>query len=478
MERPNLTFKIKAEPSDDEFFDAPDSFEDSSDNVFTTLANSNLLHDLSPVSKFYSSEVNFSKLANPDTSFASSPILCTSSSPLQRNRILNTITRPWSTKVLRKNNKDFYEFSTLSLVQELPISQKSSCLLIFSPDGRFLSIAGDDPVITLYEICRQRFSEEQYLLYDANPLAFIAHTGTITDISWSFSSLFFLSSSVDGMVYKWSIAQNTPVATYKHNIEIVCVGTHPKTEDIFFSGTRDNRICIWNSNNSQVEADTAIEGEITAGQFSPAGILVIGVAQGFCFVITYNFFSRCLETTSKISCRNKRGLKSSGRPITGICFVSDELFLVSSNDSRVRLLSMDKFEIKQKYKGLTNERSKIYATAGVPSMHVIAGSENGNVYIWNLYSKYVPKLNPFFTKKKRYKNSSYEFFSVDDTKGLSYAVFAPEKIINDVQRRCSAAQESFIVNNIILVAKRGRLLIFYNKTPINKRFNKLHKSFA
>ena len=56
-------------------------------------------------------------------------------------------------------------------------------------------------------------------------------------------------------------------------------------------------------------------------------------------------------------------------------------------------------------------------------MHVISGSENGNVYIWNLYSKYVPKLNPFFTKKKRFKNSSYEFFSVDDSKGLLICYF-------------------------------------------------------
>ena len=63
-------------------------------------------------------------------------------------------------------------------------------------------------------------------------------------------------------------------------------------------------------------------------------------------------------------------------------------------------------------------------------------------------------------------------------KDCSYAILAPDKVVSDVQRRCSVAQENFIVNNIILVAKQGRLLIFYNKTPINKRFNKLNKSFA
>ena len=477
MESKNKAQMIKVEQSDDEFFDVPESFEDSSDRVFRTFTNSKLIHDLSPVSKFYSSDANFTKLGKLDSSFASS-IPGVSTASIQKNKIVNTNKRPWKTKALRKKNKDFFEFSSLSLVQELPIAQKSTCFIIFSPDGRFLSIAGDEPVITLYEICRQTFPDEQYLLYDDSPLTFQAHTSVLTDISWSFSSLSFLSSSLDGMVHKWSIAQNTPVATYKHTMEVICIGTHPKTEDIFFSGTRDNRVRIWNSNNSNVDADTVIEGEITAGQFSPTGLLVVGVTQGFCFVLTYNFFSRALETVAKISCKNTRGPKSRGRPVTGISFVADDMFLVSSNDSRIRLFSTEKFEIKQKYKGLTNERSKIYATVGLNSMHVISGSENGNVYIWNLYSKYVPKLNPFFTKKKRYKNSSYEFFSVDDSKGCSYAILAPDKVVSDVQRRCSVAQENFIVNNIILVAKQGRLLIFYNKTPINKRFNKLNKSFA
>lgn len=475
MEAENAIHKLINDQSDEEFFDAHESFEDSTDRPFRTFTSPN--KDASPVSKFFSSDPH-GKFSSINKALPISEFSTEFYNSNQKNQIRNTTTRPWKLKSLKKKNKEFVEFSNLALVQELKIPQITNCLIDFSPDGRYLSIAGDDPVITIYEISRQKYPDEQYLIFDEGYLSFTAHTCAVTSLSWSFSSLFFLSSSFDGMVYKWNIGQSIPIATYKHTVEVVCIGIHPNSEDIFFSGGKDNRIRIWNSNSANVHSDLAVEGEIACGKFSPTGLLVIGLAHGFCLIITYNCFGRLLNIIQSIDCRNSRGPKSAGRKITGVDFVSESLFLVSTNDSRIRLFDTEKYEIKQKYKGLKNEHGKVFATVGLKSMHVISGSENGNVYIWNLFSKTVPKLNPLFTKKQRYKNSSYEFFSVDGAKAYSYARLAPEKIVDDVQRRCNAAQENYIVNNIIIVAKKGFLLVFYNKAPTNKRFNKMNKSFA
>jgi WD40 repeat protein len=449
METLSKKFEIRKDESDEEFFDAYENFEDIEPNAETFRTHS-FNRDFSPNFKFSTTNPN---IIQKDFFTEQSTF----------KTIKNKNTRTWKPKDLKKKNKDYFEFSNLSLVQELNILQKETCIFNFSPDGRFITIAGEDPVICLYEICRQKFVDEQYLLYDEAFENYVGHTSGVTSLSWSQSSLFFLSSAQDGMIYKWSIGQKNPIAAFKHSLEVVCVSLHPQNQDIFLSGCKDHRLRIWNISSALIDSELHLEEFITAAEFSPRGLIVVGLANGYCLVLTYNVFSRSLEILNKISCRNKRGLKSSGRKITGVDFVSDEAFLVTSNDSRIRLFDTEKFEIKQKYKGLKNEVSKIVATIGKASMHVISGSENGNIYIWNLYSKLIPKLNPVFTHKKKYKNSSYEYFKIDSSKGCSYARLAPEKVLQDVQRRYNASKKNVLVNNIIIAAKNGYLLVFYDK---------------
>jgi hypothetical protein len=89
-----------------------------------------------------------------------------------------------------------------------------------------------------------------------------------------------------------------------------------------------------------------------------------------------------------------------------------------------------------------------------------------------------PQAQPCFYEKKRYKNSSYEYFSVDNYKLCLFPKLAPEKVVLDVQRRYTGAKQNFFINNIVLVAKAGSLLVFYNKEAVSVRSNKMNKSFA
>jgi hypothetical protein len=47
----------------------------------------------------------------------------------------------------------------------------------------------------------------------------------------------------------------------------------------------------------------------------------------------------------------------------------------------MRLFSLQDYSLKQKYKGLSNEESPIKSTFSHNFMHVISGSDSGDVFI-------------------------------------------------------------------------------------------------
>lgn len=450
---------------EDEFYDALDSSQSSSEQV--SVSRTPILKEFSPITKMYSSE----------TGFKTSDFSSTSS--LSYSQTVKALTsRQWKAKdLLKKHNKDYYEFYNLSLIQEFAIRQLGVVIIEFSPDSRFLCIAGEDPQINLHEVCRQTFNEsEQFLLYDEPLHVYSAHTSKVSSAAWFPSGLSFASSSLDGMVYKWDVAQSSPVGVFKHKAEVAFLATHPLNEDFFLTGCKDQRVRIWNLNNGRVESDFSVNCEITAGKFTPSGLIVVGLSVGMVYVLSFNCFSKGLEMVRTLDCRNTRGPKRSGRKITGFDFYG-ELCLISSNDSRIRLFDLESFEIRQKYKGHRNEGSMVAASIGGKGKFVISGSENGGGFIWNLKNITVPKINPMFTKKKRYKNSSYEVVLVDKNKNCSTALFAPDRLIDSVQRRYNAAKKTVDIQGIVLLAQKGVLFVFYNKVTLARKNSGLNKSF-
>ena len=71
--------------------------------------------------------------------------------------------------------------------------------------------------------------------------------------------------------------------------------------------------------------------------------IVVGLVNALCVVFEFDEFEGKIRFFTKISCRNRWGLKRSGRKITGFDFLDNELFLISTNDSRLRLISLGDF---------------------------------------------------------------------------------------------------------------------------------------
>ena len=83
------------------------------------------------------------------------------------------------------------------------------------------------------------------------------------------------------------------------------------------------------------------------------------------------------------SCKNKRGRFSNGRKVTSIDFLSANVAMVTTNDSRIRFIEAKNGKQVYKIKGHKNENFPIKASLSGDKAQVICGSEDGCLYLWS-----------------------------------------------------------------------------------------------
>lgn len=84
----------------------------------------------------------------------------------------------------------------------------------------------------------------------------------------------------------------------------------------------------------------------------------------------------------QVDVRNQRGQHAGGKKVTGISAVPGQpnQFLITTNDSRLRLL--DGYGTALKFKGHKNSTTQIRGTLSSDGRHVLCGSDDGWVYVW------------------------------------------------------------------------------------------------
>lgn len=180
---------------------------------------------------------------------------------------------------------------------------------------------------------------------------------------------------------------------------------------------------------------------------------------------------------TQIECRNRHGALKGGKKVTGLCYdtskssqVPSEQLLITTNDSRLRLYQTDDYSMLCKYKGLTNDHMQIKASFSEDGHYVIAGSENGSVYIWNATSQYTSMISSHLNGFKKDRNTSYESFPATDMSGVnppivSVAIFAPTSAVVLASNGTlfdSLLSPSTSVNKMIVAADySGKIRVFH-----------------
>lgn len=296
---------------------------------------------------------------------------------------------------------------------------------------------------------------------------FTDHEKDIVDLSWSETG-FLVSASMDKTARLWHPTRSKCLRVFRHADVVTSVEFHPKEDRYFLSGGFDKKIRIWNIPNGRVVEWAQSPHVITAATFQPDGkYIAAGLFDGK--VIFYSLEDLKLKYFTQITAKNRRSKR--GKKVTGLTFLpqlsedkvetqvlsmesprntkkkainkaadfmksftspkrkAKQQLLITTNDSRLRLVGTNDFCMVRKYKGHLNSSLQIKAKFSESGDFIISGSEAKTCNIWNTATRRNP-LNVNVTGLHMYdKVNSYEAFDATkcDPPIVTDASFVPSK---------------------------------------------------
>ena len=256
-----------------------------------------------------------------------------------------------------KKHKVKREFNHVHLLQEVQGHVGAVWTAQISPDGRYFLSGGKDLKLNLYSIAMPDDGSNSILHHRCT---YEGHMGDILCVTWALNSLSFVSASMDKTVRLWKIPPNKAASSHKEAATVVedsivfehadfvtSVAFHPNGE-WFVSGCFDKKLRVWSIRDRSVLFWVDLSSFITSVALaSEGGMVICGDHEGKATL----FQTEGLRWITQIHVRSRRGRNSKGKKISGIRVMPDqESFLVTSNDSRVRLFRLSDFGLICKYK--------------------------------------------------------------------------------------------------------------------------------
>ena len=337
------------------------------------------------------------------------------------------------------------------------------------------------------------------------------HKADIIDIAWSpFFPNLLLSASLDHFVYLWDIYQENAkclIKDYEHADIVTSVCFNPYYKNVFMSGCLEHFVHIWKfdlfdglnlnsenyegiisnedvkiynksekkslknekeTNNSFRDMDRTnanldtlnkndtidyfnIQDKITSVAFFPdSKKIAVGTEKGKIFV--YNTYPRINYSHNFYVAKKKFGFFHGGKKVTNIQFLNKDYALVTTADSLIRYVHMNKGHIISQFKGYKNKYSMTRAHADLTDDVIIIGGEDSHCYVWKIYEQINQR-----------KNKIYESFKPFSKETVECSIIAHEKCyINYMQKILKLTNKILILNIIINGTSNGRLEILLN----------------
>lgn len=151
--------------------------------------------------------------------------------------------------------------------------------------------------------------------------------------------------------------------------------------------------------------------------------------------------------------------------------------MVTTNDSRIRLIDTASFKQIRKFKGFKNDKVHIKSDYCYEREMILSGSEDGKIYIWNKTYNYIPPVNPkfdniFLSKIKEFSrfipqkintSSSYECFVPFQKDFPICCVVAPFQFYDLAKRKLlNKGMEVFLDLIFLAVSNKAEYKVFGN----------------
>lgn len=394
-------------------------------------------------------------------------------------------------------------------------SSESPILTVeFDKDCKLLAVGTKSGVVIIFEIVGYDYDKfqltytkknimELFKFINETPLKILnGHLSDVIDLSWSPFSPLLLSASTDFFVILWNIGlkdNDCMIQKFSHEDKIKCVSFSPFDNNLFITGSENNCLRIYkleneifkesislsetNDQNNHVLNDSNINNDndvrdkhsvmskriketekenifesihinekICSISFVPKGDkIIIGSDKGK--ILVYRLYPN-INFDYSFSCKNRYGKNSKGKEINGIKFYSQSLAIISSLDSRIRFVDIEKKITLYKYKGHQNENSsEIKSNIDPCNDIIINGSENGFCYLWHIFNK----------ESNNSKNNSYECFTpFTEEKLITTQIISEKPYTSYFKKILKITNKIFISSIIINSSDKGRLQILLN----------------
>ncbi|OMJ72675.1 hypothetical protein SteCoe_28808 [Stentor coeruleus] len=412
------------EEEEEEFFDAESSFHECN-----TIENQKSLE---------SGELKILELKN--SHHVSSKVYQTSL--FNRSREPMTPVKAITMNFKYQSKKKAPLYDSIRFLQDIDLIEKqefSQWILKFSPDSNYLSISGTGREIYIYNL-----NKKSILFMSPSPEKILhGHQGGVTSLSWS-RDCKLLSSAMDGSVFMWDPTKEEYLKHFPHPESVTSCKFFRFDSNHFVTVCKDKLMRVYDKENPKPLGFYQLSMNSNCIDFDmDSNYLAVGLGKGeiSLYSVKENFN---LRFYNNIICRNRRGMFSNGRRVTGLSFITKDWLLVSTHDSRIRIIVYKTGETISKFKGHRNLTAGISADYYFDRNCILSGSEDGRVYLW-------------FLDKSLKKNSKFESFEVRNRRSTEYAVFAPIKIEDEVRYRFLDGEISHVV---FTVGSKDTLKIF------------------
>lgn len=340
-----------------------------------------------------------------------------------------------------------------------PMNPNELLVMEFSRDGKYLAVAGRDARIYVWQVLSSPLSRLQFKnnqlektdenegekcglkklqVYGAAPVfhlepvkIFEGHTSTILTLDWSKNN-FLVLGSMDRTVRLWNVDRGECLETFQHEDFVTAVAFHPTDDRFFVSGSLDNCVRLWLILESLVAyvSDLGDDVLITAVALTPVGNhVIVGGFNGSLFALETNglhFVHRVEVKDHRIAHSFHHKLNNK---ITGIRVFENEAasnvdknellkwnILVTTNDSKVRLIDLRLKKLVTRFKGPSNSSSSNVASLSSDDRFIISGSEDHWCYIWEnnnsiINNKLRAAMKDFYVEGKNHVSEKHKKMS-------------------------------------------------------------------
>lgn len=337
-----------------------------------------------------------------------------------------------------------------SITTENTSSMNKNKLLVmeFSRDGKYLAVAGHDGRITVWQVISSPLSRLQYKNYAASEVkdkkskmymsapvfhqepvrVFEGHGKTVLALDWSKNN-FLVSGSMDRTAKLWNVERAECLETFKHHDFVTAVKFHPTDDRFFVSGSLDNNVRLWSilENSVAFTRDLGDDVLITALAMTPTGShTVVGGFNGSLFALETQGLHLLDRAEVKERFLAQPFHRKNGNTITGIRVFENTAavdvpssslakwnLLVTTNDSRIRLIDMRQKKLVTRFRGASNSSSSIVASLSEDNRYVISGSEDHCCYVWEnsntiINNKLRIAMKDFYVEGKHHMNDTHK----------------------------------------------------------------------